>query len=202
MFHFHFGRRLHIMTSDVHISCDIIYGFIWNYIWTWKKKHLPWLLQHSCICQPYGTGQLPVQVTRFSRNSRSSHWRRVTWSGNAWRWFEQPVGRASDEYKTRGKNDVFNGNVPPLRSFFQRGNSPWKMMGMEDDSEFFWILSFLGVGLFSGPTLNLQGVIFVAEMYFLMYRSQDGHWKPPHKISWPVLKKTSECWRKQGNQHW
>ena len=53
------------------------------------------------------------------------------------------------------------------------------MMGMEDDSEFFWILSFLGVGLFSGPMLNLQGVIFVGEMYFLMYQSQDGHWKHP-----------------------
>ena len=75
------------------------------------------------------------------------------------------------------KMDVFNVISP--RSFFQRGNSPWKMMGMERR---FWILLdpfLLGVGLFSVPTLNLQGVIFLGEMYFLMYQSQDGHWKHP-----------------------
>jgi len=72
------------------------------------------------------------------------------------------------------------------------------MMGMEDDS-FLLDPFLLGAGLFSGPTLNLQGVIFVGEMYFLMYQSQDGHWK--HPLDLMTRKKTSECWRKQGHQH-
>ena len=66
-------------------------------------------------------------------------------------------------------------------------------MGMEDDSEFFWILSFLGVALFSVPRLNLQGVIFVGEMYFLMYQSRDGHRKHPVDLMTSKKKKRANA---------
>ena len=145
----------------------------------------------SCNIHVYANptvlGQLPVRVTRFSRNSRSSHWRRVrqcmevvrTTSGKGEWWIQNPPKMMSSMEISPPK---FNSEFPPEKRC------------LEDDS-FLLDPFLLGVGLFSVPTLNLQGVIFVGEMYFLMHQSQDGHWKHPLDLM-TRGKKTSECLEK------